>query len=779
MTINDKLADTLIGNNRDLVVADKAVLSSHEFVCSLSEACSNVPTNAQYVSIQINGATIEVKSASDVLTWVCRKMWVTRMARLLPILRSRKYSWFKTDSCGMIRPLRISFNCYVDLDRFGATALSRAVQVLEWSVPRKAVTITYRLPIEQIQAPQKVVPTNDPERELKDIPSDVLVRTVMVEILKQGRDDGETWENFMSLPRCRRELGLSNSLLHKLKPWEKKEGYAEEYSVLDDDADYMILSSLRTLDRDGFLGWVQNLGISLEEVCSLLHIKLPNIPAPMIPLSPVSETQAQLGTFKDLILKNYPRGIVLNNVTTALLEKEVGKRLDESDLNRIRSEMFARADGVMLYPEMVMGMDGLERMKNRAKELLSEYGMFAYGCLRNEFMVEMRNLSDEKDFARFFDRFLGRDVGMVYSSRDRLGKMMCLGKIEDLSETVSEKVRGILAECGDAMSIDDLLVRLPYLSREVIEYVGQEILYEVVVFELGGEKFLKLLESYYLPDDFSNAISNFVEATESSHGVVSIVLLDAELERRYGEGFRVNFALEDDSVFKQVVLKSFKGRDHNWNRDMFLLHGKRGESNVAEMFLQSHQDVFHEEEFFRYARESRGMNETGMLILTFLRKHCIRMSKEWWISLDGFDRKFGLTDIQYNEIGNVLNVSVGNSRFKPVVTLGDDVYERLPVLQCDGKEYAWNPYVLTSVAVHRVQNARVVNDEPSPYTVTAMILPLDSGEIDDVVTYVLRAFPTGYFADADVAFDYLRTNNVRMTKTKKLVAKIKTVLGMT
>lgn len=961
ITTNDKLANTLIGNNRDSVGALRSLLVPHQYVCRLSDAYANVPANAQYVAMRINGATLTLRSTNDVLTWVCKKMSIYRASQLQPLLKSRKLSWFKANGTGMNRPYRISYNCYVDLDGDFHTSLSRAAKILEWlSWPKDDVLLTYELPVEQIKAPSlgcvtsqapqiskvvrpsKMEPTTRPhvqmtqlggtenqiyifsfkhdkvnelvntepisllfkgnvfglyrkwfllpakisatlekmwpgklkrivaehgvpnmgikcsgmirelyadeagiwyessgtvhdfvhqarnlcrlfavdlgdvsityvkvtvgncsegkkqpegcsqkcptkttgvipshvDTELKDVPTDVLVRTVLLEILKQGRDDGETWEDFLSAPRCRRELGLSNSLLHKMKLWENAEKYAGEYSALDDEADYMILSDLGRLDRDGFLGCVQNLGISMEEVCSLLHVKLPRVPAPTPPPSPVPEPQVKLGSLKDLILKNYPRGIVLNNATTALLEKEVGEPLDEFDLNRIRSEMFARADGTLLYPEMVIGMDGLERMKNRAKELLAKYRMFAYGCLWNEFAGEMRNLLDERDFARFFDRFFARDVGMVYASRDRLGKMMCLGEIHDFSETVGEKVRSVLAECGDAVSIDNLLVQLPYLSREVIEYVGQEVLHDVVAFDVEGERYLKLLEAYFLPDEFSRVVSDFVAITEASQGVVSIVLLESEFESRYGEGFRVNYALEDESVFKQVVLMSFRGRVHDWNRDMFLPYGKRGNSNVAEMFLQSHQDLFHEEEFFKYALESRGLHNTGMLILTFLRKHCIRMSREWWISLDGFDKKFELSDEQYDAIGHILNNSVGNARFKSIIELGEEVYEQLPVLQSGEKTYPWNPYVLTSIAVQKVRNACVVNDEPSPYTVTAMILPLNSGEVGDVVDYVLRTFPKGYFVDAEAAFDYLRVNHIRLTKTKKLIAKIKAQLEM-
>jgi hypothetical protein len=301
---------------------------------------------------------------------------------------------------------------------------------------------------------------------------------------------------------------------------------------------------------------------------------------------------------------------------------------------------------------------------------------------------------------------------------------------------------------------------------------------DVIVFEMEDIDYVKLLESYYLPDDFAKTISEFIETTEATHGVVSIVLLDAELDRRYGEGFRVSYGLEDNSVFKQVVLKSVLDKGYGWNRDMFTRKGQRGESNVAEVFIKGHSDIFHEEDFFRYALESRGMRNRGMLILTFLRKHCIRLSRDWWMSINSFEIRFGLSDVQYHQIGQILNEIVGNSQFMPINLLGDDVYDRFPRLECDGKVYPWNPFLLTSVAVHKVRNAIVVNDEPSPYTVTAMILPYAARNVDDIVEYVLGTFPTGYFTNVDSAFEYLKSNNVRLTKTEKLVSKIKAVLGI-
>ena len=329
---------------------------------------------------------------------------------------------------------------------------------------------------------------------------------------------------------------------------------------------------------------------------------------------------------------------------------------------------------------------------------------------------------------------------------------------------------------GDAVSIEDILAQMPHLDREVILRVCQENIKDAVTFSMDEIQYAKLLETYYLPDDFGETLSAFVNETESSQGVASIVLLEAEFEAKYGEGFRVNFGLEDDAVFKQVIAKSFAGDAHEWKKDTFISEHRRAESNVAEVFLQTHDGLFHEEDFFKFALESRGMKNRGMLILTFLRKHCVRLSKDWWISLSGFDRKVAITEEQYLQIGMVLNRCVGNNAFVPIAALSNEVYESLPRLELEGRVLEWNAYLLTSLSVLRVKNARVINDEPSPYTVTGLIVPYDVGEIRDVVEYALHCYPTGYFSDADAAFDYLKANNIRMTKTEKLVAKINEML---
>ena len=479
------------------------------------------------------------------------------------------------------------------------------------------------------------------------------------------------------------------------------------------------------------------------------------------------------------IRTNYPNGFDFKETSRRLVGERVGKRFGDAEAGHLKERMFQRADGLWLLSDMVISEDALRRIKERAGGFLSEDGYFSMDALHAEFESEMRNINDGRDFDAFFAKLIAGDVSGIVRGHGEWRVCFAASMSEASGwEAIVGRIREVLKDCGDAVSVEDIIVQMPSLVRGVVVRLAREQMEDAVVFDAGGVEYIKLLESYYLPDDFSEVVSGFIETTEASQNVVSVVLLEAELDGRYGDGFRINYGLEDDSVFKQVVAKSFTGKDHGWNRDMFTLNGRRGESNVAEVFMKGHRDKFHEEDFFRYALESRGMKNRGMLILTFLRKHCIRLSRDWWISTDSFEARFGMGDAQYHQVGIVLNEVVGNNRFVPISSLGEDVYDRFPRLECEGKEYPWNPYLLTSVAVHKVRNAKVVNDEPSPYTVTAMILPHTAEIIGDVVEYVLGTFPKGYFNDVDSAFRYLKMNNVRLTKTEKLVAKIKVILGI-
>lgn len=668
--------------------------------CKVVDYASCLPNDAKCVSLRIANSEVPVKNANDVLLWVCKKMMLHRTKQLQTCIKARKVSWIKTSGKGMGQPKQIAYNCFVDLNASGRTALLRASLILQWlSWPSDDAIITFE------------------------------------------RDSSVT-------PKPTQRISVTNA---DSKPT------SAQIAVPSPDVGTSKDMAPAESDNARSVSGESTRGISTQ----------------------TRNSSSSANSFREDIKANYPTGFDFKETSRRLVGERVGKRFGDAEADRLQKDMFQCASGLWLFSDMVISDEALGRMKERAKEFLSEESCFAMDALRSEFDSEMRNIDDGRDFDAFFAKFVAGDVrGIVRGHRDWRA---CFS--ENMSEdagwdVIAERVREVLKDCGDAVSVEDIIAKMPCLVRGVVMRLTKECMEDAVVFEVGGVEYVKLVESYYLPEDFSEVISKFVETTEAAQGVVSVVLLEAELNARYGDGFRISYGLEDDSVFKQVVSKSFIGKSHDWNRDMFTRNGKRGESNVAEVFIKGHPDIFHEEDFFKYALESRGMKNRGMLILTFLRKHCIRVSRDWWMSMDGFETKFGMGEAQYKQVGEILNEIVGNNRFIPISSIGDDVYDRFPRLESEGKEYPWNPYMLTSVAVHKVRNARVVNDDPSSYTVTAMILPYAADKIDDVVEYVLGTFPAGYFTDVDSAFGYLKANNVRLAKTEKLVAKIKAVLGI-
>jgi hypothetical protein len=434
---------------------------------------------------------------------------------------------------------------------------------------------------------------------------------------------------------------------------------------------------------------------------------------------------------------------------------------------------------VWLFPQMVMDDAARVKMTARAKELLANEGAFALDALRDEFEGEIRNVPSGADFKRFFNAFVADAVGGRVRGHEGWRVCFAAGTSEAAGwAAIADRVRDVLASAGDALSIADILAQLPHLDREVILRVCQESVKDAVVFTLDEVEYVKLLESFYLPEDFGETLSAFVAETEADQGVVTRVLLENELNAKYGEGFRANFGLEDDGVFQEIILKSFLGDEHVWSREVFVAKDNKSKANIVELFVQNHDGMFHEVEFFKFAEETRGFTNHDMLVRRFLNPRCVRLSKEWWISDAGFDRMFGLTREDFHCIGDRLNEYVGNELFKSIARIPESFYEMLPPLKYEDKTYAWNMYLLTSVGVRRVENAKVLNDGLSTYSCTAVVVPFTATGTDDMLRYVLKSFPSGYFGSADVAFEFLRENNIRLAKKEKVLKTISEILGI-
>lgn len=766
---------------------------------------SKIPEDVTYVSLKMGDYEAQVKDTRDLLIWVCKFCALKNYAAFNKYVSKHSVKWLMPHKYGMTDPYQLSTHWYLDLGGIDKTRLLRVSLILSWTwhgpapklrcLKKDTRAVGDALPIEIPPGhTKKPAPITETDKNVtlfsykNNNVSTLNGKEEPIALIFDGKEyllDGE-WSN---LPEkiC---LALETLCPGMIRYWVKQgrvsnmalgpRGFRKGKFVKGVDIWYETDCDLREFIRQT-RKLCQCLGVGLERI-SIKYIdkgsdkKKPNpgVSEPNFP-SDLPHTIC----FQRDIAEHYPDGFDFKSTSKRLVELRVMKNFSEDVEAWLKGLMFECVDGTWLFPDAVMSEEIRERAVTKAKEWISGGGLFAIEAFRKEFESDERKKLGHQDYERFFVKYIAEKIHC--RARGPKSCKVCVAKeIEDETAwcTVAAPVRRKLSDHGDAMSIEELLIDNQHLSKAAILHLGERVIEDVVFFEADGIEYLKLLEAYYLPNDFSVSLLEIVKETECEGGAASVVLLESGLNNRYGDNFRVNYGLEDDAVFKQVIEKSFDNKAYNWNRDVFVSSERHSGANVAEVFLQNRNEMFHEEEFFDFALSSRGFQNRGMLILTFLRRHCIRMSKEWWISCDGFDNKFGLSDEQYYQIGESLNDAVGNHKFLPINELAPSVYEKLPRLVSGDKEYPWNPYLLTSVAVHRVNNAKVDNDEPSPYTVTAIILPRGVSEVNDIVTYVLNSFPDGYFADADVAFNYLKEHQIRLTKTRKLMLKIHEALGI-
>ena len=303
----------------------------------------------------------------------------------------------------------------------------------------------------------------------------------------------------------------------------------------------------------------------------------------------------------------------------------------------------------------------------------------------------------------------------------------------------------------------------------------QEHIADAIEIKVDGLSYWKLVEFFCLPDDFAEYLQLAVSSMEEAQTAPSLQTLSEAMEQQYGEGFREIYAVDDDDVFKQIIRVCIADDQYSWNRNVFAKQNAGQELNVADEFLQTQQGIFHESEFFDYASSHRGLTNRTTLICGYLRPRCIRLDQFHWISLENFDTQSDYSNEIADKISEILNGMLGARTFLPIGTLPEALLSSLPVISINGRTFYWNHYMLASIAAHKTNELRIVNDEPSPYTVTAMLIPLAAQYNDDIVDYIFNDMrhSGNILGTADEVFEFLKSHQIRMTKTQKLMERIK------
>lgn len=519
----------------------------------------------------------------------------------------------------------------------------------------------------------------------------------------------------------------------------------------------------------------------------LVECKEPDAPAQAETAAPAQPeaTTPDVAPFITVLLRDFSAGFEFNDSSVRLLESAVGRSCPESVRKELKRIMFKRYDGIFLLQEMVAEPETLAELKRRIEEYFSHYHAFSLSVLYDEFADRLSALTNpDSDFRLFLLNAILPELPEGGDIFGRQQKQICIpgaSSQREVLEFLAEQFREKLRENGDAVLMDELLAELPCLNFAAAEDILREQIPDAVEIKMDGLQYWKLLESFCLPEDFGEILGQIIGGIEQQGKIPSLQAVATGLEVQYGNDFREIYALDDDEVFRQVIFKSIGNGDYTWKNNLLVKRAEKRETNVADEFLQTRHGIFEETEFFDYAAQHRGLTNSSMFICCYLRPRCIRLDMSHWLSLADFEKLADFTAETAAKMTQLLKSRLAHQLFLPLGTLPNAFYSELPPIHIQDRPFYWNEYLLASIAEHKLPALQVANTDPSPYTVTAMVLPdVNDYDGDDVIGFVFRALrrASSRFDSADQVFEYLKEHKVRMTKTKKLMDRINSFWGL-
>lgn len=289
------------------------------------------------------------------------------------------------------------------------------------------------------------------------------------------------------------------------------------------------------------------------------------------------KTIKNLTRVRQVILNEYPNGVIFSPMSNRLMEDRMGIAFDETVLTTLRKEMFRRFDDVWLFPEMVASEEIQHQIMNTLMMWLTDYGCFSISALSQQVAFKLHNLSDDiKEFENFL-LFLavGHTNAPQLKTRTWKGvRIVYLRGGVDLTTVMARlghNIEAVLDVAGGTVTETDLLMKIPALDAALLSTVVKDFLPHIFKTEMNGLICFSYIENLGLPDDFSMQLSETVLQLEALSLDVSETALHTALSLAYGINFNHVYQISDKKTFRNIVAQNFNGKTpHVWSRGVFL-----------------------------------------------------------------------------------------------------------------------------------------------------------------------------------------------------------------
>ena len=492
--------------------------------------------------------------------------------------------------------------------------------------------------------------------------------------------------------------------------------------------------------------------------------------------------EKQVEVFENDIQKCYPMGFDFSENSKCLVEERAGLKLSVGIERDLQSRMFERKDGLWFFANQICADDVRQAIVSRCAEWLDKYPLVVLSRLGEVLIGRCENLEDSFDHGKFAEFCVRQnEKGSLFGFNGKRGNRICYK--EQVGEgnakaQMAAIVRDSLMERMDAVSVSEIVDLYPSITADWLLGSVHSLFHDVIVVDLADKAYaLKLLEHFYLPEDFGEALAAAIRSLEGEGEMLSSARLLEALNRRYNVSFLQDYAM-DEEAFKQIVTH-FDPAHRSWTGAVLGEDRNDDKLTFKSVVEKQFGGIFSHDEFFEFGKTAWGWGEEHRAWHhKQLWKSFMRYDDDHWSSVDYFRCATGWNSIS-KEVSKVLGELLGSSPFMPFAHISQHTLDSLPSLVLDGEQMEWTRELLASAAYHCLPEIGTLNHAKLPFGVTTLLVPPGVKDMTDGVEYMLEIYKERYGRGATVegAFIFLKENNVRANFVESLKKTIMEFLG--
>ena len=506
----------------------------------------------------------------------------------------------------------------------------------------------------------------------------------------------------------------------------------------------------------------------------------------------VPDVTCDASSFEKDIRQNYKNGFDFSDSSKRLVESRVGKTFSNAVAHTLQNVMFERKDGLWFFEDQISDAGLREEIAARCQQWLTENPIVVLNQFVDMVSSRVANIEDDFDMGKYAEyAILGSDFGRRCDFNGKRGGRICFlseSGADAAKKSFAERVEALLRDRFDMVPVSELADLYPMVSKEWMIGNLPELLPDAILEDIGDRSFaFKLLEFYYLPDDFADVFHSITEELSADDEVLSVARILNALSDHYGYDFKDNFALSEN-VFKQIA--SRVDHEHRgWTGAILggIDDGGKERLTFRQIVEKQFPRVFSHEEFYRFGATAWGWSEDHRgWHHKQLWNGFIRYDAEHWSPVEYFKTVSGWNEKMELRIGAALTTLLGTSPFFPMSKVPQQFLDNLPDLMIEGRPVRWTLELLASVAYFCLPRVRVLNHAAAPYTVSSLLVPPEVSADVDGVAYMVHVFklrnpyaPGGDFGDVayqSLAMKFLLENDVRQKASQKLQAEVAELL---